>query len=142
MEQDPFVSADARLGQPLADRSVAALLAGLADETGALIRQEAALAKAELSEKLGRVGQGGAAVAIGGVLAFSGWLVLLAAAVLGLATVLAPWLSALIIGCAVVLIGAGVLYFGKTRLDARSLVPQRTLNSLRKDEVWIRDQLP
>ena len=43
-------------GDPAAERrserSVAALLADLANETGLLIRQEAALLKAELSEKL------------------------------------------------------------------------------------------
>ena len=123
------------------DRSVAALLSDLATETGMLVRQEIALLRAELSEKLGRLGLGAGAIAAGGLVAFSGWLVLLAAAVLGLSNLVAPWLAALIVGVVVLAIGAGLLFFGKSRLDSEALVPRRTLNSLREDEAWIRDQL-
>ena len=120
------------------ERPVAALLSDLTNETSALIRQEVALLKAELSEKLSRTGQGAGALAAGGLIAFSGWLVLLAAAVLGLANVVAPWLAALIVGLVVVALGAGLLFVGKSRLD---LVPRRSLDSLRTDTVWVRDQL-
>jgi len=40
----------------------------------------------------------------------------------------------------VIALGAGLLFFGKSRFDADALVPRRTLNSLREDEAWIRDQ--
>jgi Putative Actinobacterial Holin-X, holin superfamily III len=122
-------------------RPVAALLSDLAGDTSTLVRQEIALFKAELSEKLTRMGVGAGAVAAGGVIAFSGWLVLLAAAILGLSHVLPPWLSALIIGVVVIALGAGLALFGKSRLNADALVPHRTLNSLREDEAWIRDQV-
>ena len=125
-----------RLGRP-----IAALLSDLAAETSTLVRQEIALFKAELSEKLTRTGVGAAALAAGGVIAFSGWLALLAAAILGLNHVLAPWLSALIIGLLLLMVGAGLAFFGKSRLNADALVPHRTLNSLREDEAWIRDQV-
>jgi len=127
--------------RPRSDRSVAALFSDLAAETGTLFRQEIALFKAELSEKLGRLGLGAGALAAGGLVAFSGWLVLLAAAVLGLSNLVAPWLAALIVGVVVLAIGAGLLLFGKSKLDSEALVPRRTLNSLREDEAWIRDQL-
>jgi Putative Actinobacterial Holin-X, holin superfamily III len=122
-------------------RPVAALLSDFASETGTLVRQEIALFKAELQEKLGRVGQGAGSIAAGGLIAFSGWLALLAAAVLGLSNVVEPWLAALIVGLVVVAVGAGLLWFGKSRLAADALVPHRTLNSLREDEAWIRDQV-
>jgi hypothetical protein len=122
-------------------RPVAALLADLAGETGTLLRQEIALFKAELNEKLGRMGVGAGALAAGGLIAFSGWLALVAAAILGLSYALAPWLSALIIGLFVLAIGGGLALFGKSRLRADALVPRRTLNSLREDEAWIRDQM-
>jgi Putative Actinobacterial Holin-X, holin superfamily III len=122
-------------------RPVAALLSDLAGETSTLVRQEIALFKAELSEKLTRMGVGAAALAAGGVIAFSGWLALLAAAILGLSHVLAPWLSALIIAVFVLAIGVGLALFGKSRINADALVPRRTLNSLREDEAWIRDQV-
>jgi hypothetical protein len=122
-------------------RPVAALLSDLAGETSTLVRQEIALLKAELSEKLTGMGVGAAALAAGGVIAFSGWLALVAAAIIGLSYVLAPWLSALIIGAVIMALGAGLALFGKSRLKADALVPHRTLNSLRQDEAWIRDQV-
>ena len=122
-------------------RPVTALLSDLAGETSTLVRQEIALFKAELSEKLTRTGVGAGALAAGGVIAFSGWLALLAAAILGLSNVLSPWLSALIIGVIVIALGAGLALFGKSRLKADALVPHRTLNSLREDQAWIRDQV-
>lgn len=125
---------------PRPERPVAALLSDFANETGTLLSQEIALFKAELQQKLARAGIGAGALAAGGIIAFSGWLALLAAAILGLTHVLAPWLSALIIGILVVALGAGLLLYGKSRLNADALVPRRTLNSLREDQAWIKDQ--
>ena len=122
-------------------RPIAALISDLAGETSTLVRQEIALFKAELNEKLTRIGVGAGALAAGGVIAFSGWLALVAAAIIGLSYVLAPWLSALIVGLVVIALGAALALFGKSRLKADALVPRRTLNSLREDEAWIRDQV-
>lgn len=142
-----MLSGNGRLGPDVEEsrvrsgRPVAALLSDLAGETSTLVRQEIALFKAELNEKLAQIGLGAGALAAGGVIAFSGWLALLAAAILGLSYVLAPWLSALIVGVVVIALGAGLALFGKSRLKADALVPRRTLNSLREDQAWIRDQV-
>jgi hypothetical protein len=126
---------------PQRGRPVATLLSDFARETGTLIGQELALFKAELQEKFGRLGKGAGALAAGGMIAFSGWLVLLAAAVLGLTHVVAPWLAALIVGLVVLAIGGGLLLFGRSQVKADALVPDRTLNSLREDQAWIREQV-
>ena len=118
------------------ERSISALLSDLAREIRLLVRQEVALFKAELAEKLSRLGRGVAAIAVGGLIAFSGWLVLLAAAVLAL------WLAALIIGLVVLAIGGALLFFGSRRLDVETLVPRRTLASLREDEAWLKERIP
>jgi hypothetical protein len=127
--------------RPKTDRSIATLLSDLAGETILLLRQELALLKAELHEKFNRIGQGAGALGAGALVAFSGWLVLLAAAVLGLATVVPPWLAALIVALLVLAIGVGLLLFGKNRFDSQALTPQRSLRSLREDEAWIRERL-
>ena len=106
-----------------------------------MIRQELALLKAELHEKFSRVGQGATALGAGALIAYSGWLVLLAAAVLGLATVLPAWLAALIVALVALAIGGVLVYIGKSRFDADSLMPQRSLRSLREDEQWLRERL-
>lgn len=126
---------------PKADRSIATLLSDLASETILLVRQELALLKAELHEKFSRVGQGAGALAAAALIAFSGWLVLLAAAVLGLAEALPPWLAALIVALVVLGIGGGLFWFGKSRFDAQALKPERSLRSLREDQAWLKDRL-
>jgi hypothetical protein len=135
------LGSDETTGRPKSDRSIAGLLGDLADQISSLFRQEVALFKAELLEKLGLIGQGVAAIAIGALIAFSGWLALVAAAVLGLAIVVAPWLAALIVGLVVLALGAALLYLGKRRLDAEALAMRRTLNSLREDEAWVRERI-
>jgi hypothetical protein len=140
---DPFTPGpDAAAYRRRPERSIASLLADLAAEIRTLFRLELALFKAELAEKLHRIGYGVAALSAGGILAFSGWMALLAAAVLALAMVVRPWLAALIVGIAALLVGGVLLYVGKRWLDARLLVPRRTLNSLREDETWIRARVP
>lgn len=124
-----------------ADRSITALLSDLASETVLLVRQELALFKAELQEKFGRIGQGATALGIGVFIALSGWGVLLAAAVLGLATVLPAWLAALIIAIIALAIGVVLILVGKSRFDTDSLMPRRSLRSLREDEAWLRERL-
>jgi hypothetical protein len=124
-----------------ADRSFVDLLSDLVDETGLLLRQEVALLTAELGEKFSRASQGGIVLAAGAMIAFSGWLVLLSAAVLGLAIVLPVWLAALIVAVLALLIGGICLLVGRARLAARSLVPGRTLRSLREDQAWLRERV-
>jgi hypothetical protein len=127
--------------RPKTDRSIAVLLSDLANETILLVRQEIALLKAELREKFGKMGQGATMLGAGAALALSGWLVLLACAVLALSTVLKPWLAALIVAIIVLAIGGILLLIGKKRLDADNLVPRRTMRSLREDEEWIRERM-
>lgn len=142
-----MLSDDGQLGPEAAagsrsERSLATLLSDLTSETALLLRQEIALLKAELQEKFGRLGRGAGALAAGGLIAFSGWLALIASAVLGLGKVVEPWLAALIVGLVLLALGAGLLLFGKSQFGAKRLVPQRSLNSLRRDEAWIRDRVP
>lgn len=135
---DPDILSGRHRAEP---RSIPHLLSDLASETVLLLRQEIALFKAELHEKFGRIGQGATALGAGVAVALSGWFVLLACAVLALATVMPAWLAALIVGLVVVGIGVGLLLLGKNRLDADSLVPKRSLRSLREDEAWIKERL-
>jgi hypothetical protein len=80
-------------------------------------------------------------MAIGAVIACGGFLVLLAASVLGLDLVLrTPWLSTLIVGGVAVALGAVLLAVGKSRLTR--LTPERSLRSLRRDTALVEDHLP
>jgi uncharacterized membrane protein len=126
---------------PKAERSIGSLFSDLARETSLLFRQEVALAKAEASEKVGRLGIGAGLAAAGALIAYAGLLVLLAAAVLGLSKVLEPWLAALIIGAAVLIVGGALAWIGKNRFTADNLVPRRTIRSLQDDAEWAKEQV-
>jgi hypothetical protein len=119
-----------------------ALLRRLVDELTTLIRQEFALATAEISRSLRVMLTGAASLAVGGAVLFTGFLAMVAAAVLGLATVLAPWLAALVIGAAVALIGVVLVMAGIRSLDPSTLKPSRTAESLRRDKDVITRRQP
>jgi hypothetical protein len=126
---------------PRQERSVAGLFGDLGREASRLFRQEIALAKAELVGKLGQAGGGAAEMAAGGLIAFGGYLALLAAAVMGLSRVVAPWLAALIVGVVAILVGGLIMLKGKHDVEPQSLVPGRTLRTLRDDAEWAREQM-
>ncbi len=121
--------------------SIAQLLSDLTREMAELIRKEGELARLEMSQAITRIETGMTSMAIGSVVALGGFLVLLAAAVLGLDLVLhAPWLSALIVGGVAVALGAVLLVLGKSRLT--HLTPERSLRSLRRDTELVQEHLP
>lgn len=140
VQEGDALGAEAEDRRGKSERSTASLLADLAAEMALLIRQEVALLKAELREKLGRAGRGAVAVVVGAVIALSGWLVLLAAAVLGLALVLPGWLAALVVGVLAVALGGLLLAYGRRQLGPAAFVPRRTLDSLREDKAWLRER--
>ncbi len=122
---------------PQQDRSLVGLLSDLWRETQTLVHQEAQLAKAELSEKVSQVTTGAGEIAAGGAVLFAGFLVLLFAAVGALELMLdsehAIWIAPLVVGAVVMILGYILLSRGRKQLQADSMVPQRTVQSLQRD---------
>lgn len=88
------------------DRSLKRVVSDLRTDAGLLMRQEIALAKAEVKEKLKGMVKQGAMFGAAGLLAYAGLLVLFAALILGvIALGVAAWLATLAVGF-VVLLGA------------------------------------
>lgn len=118
--------------------SVGSLLSTVMHEISSLVRSEAELAKTEMSEKTHQAMAGIAAIAVAGAVLLGGFLTLLAAAVFLINEVLppetTPWLSALIVGGVVTVAGILMLNAGLKTLQARSLMPNRTINSLQSDK--------
>ncbi len=116
------------------ERSVAELIREVSDETSTLIRQELRLAQLELTQKGKLLGVGLGMFGAGGAVALYGVGALVAAAILALATAVAAWLSAAIVGV-VLLAAAGLLALrGKREVgQAGAPVPQRAIDSTRKD---------
>lgn len=131
--------------EPTGDGSQAStgeLVAQASRQISDLVRQELALAKAELVEKGRHAGLGAGLFGGAGVVAFYGGAVLIAAAVAALALVLPVWLAALIIGV-VLLAVAGVLSLtGRRQLgQATPPLPEHTTASVKTDIHEIKDHL-
>jgi hypothetical protein len=124
-----------------ADRPLTGLLTELAQETTTLVRKEVELAKAEVSEKVTQATSGAISLAAGGMVAFAGVLFLLLALTFYLATMMEPWLAALIVGGVITVIGIILVSMGKSKLSARNLQPNRTIATLQDDKRWAKEQL-
>jgi membrane protein len=116
------------------DRPLGELVQDLSRQTSTLIRQEMRLAQAELTEKGRHAGKGAGMFGGAGVVALYGVGALIAAAILGLATVLEPWIAAAAIG-AVLLLVAGILALtGKKELEeAGPPKPEQAIDSVQRD---------
>ncbi|GAB2786131.1 hypothetical protein GCM10027040_10260 [Halomonas shantousis] len=121
-------------GKNTESSSIGSLISNLTNDMTTLVRQEIDLAKAEMSQNMKQAMGGIAAIAVAGAVLMNGFLVLLFAAVYALSNVLAPWLSALIVAVIVMVIGFVMLQSGRKKLEAQSLMPSRTMNSVRRDE--------
>jgi len=110
------------------------LVRQLPGQVSRLIRDEIRAAQMELTEKLKAAGIGVGLLVGGAVLALFAFGALIAAAILGLAEVLAPWLSALIVGIVLLLIAGVLALLGRNRLKTgMPPLPQDSIESVKAD---------
>lgn len=113
--------------------SIADLIKDLATDLSTLLGKEIELAKSEVRETVTEVQVGVGAIATGAALAMAGLVVLLMSAVYGLSNIVEPWLAALIVGAAALLIGYMMVQAAKKKMSSSSIVPERTVESVKKD---------
>jgi len=121
--------------------SILELVKDLRNQFKTFLREEIHLAKAELSEKISRLGKDSVNIAIGGFVAYAGLIVFLGALGMLIAFALQrlnldPFLSAFIglgaMGFIVIAVGAIMLLSGIKALKKESLTPERTIESLQR----------
>ena len=123
------------------NRSLGELFADLARDTGTLVRQEVALARTELTQKATQAGKDVGFLVAGGAVAYAGFLLILAAIAVGLGQLGVPWwLAALLVGVIVAIVGAVLVQRGLAALRRESLAPERTLETLKEDVAWAKEQ--
>ena len=131
-------------GEAMADQqsppTVGELLTTLARDFGTLVRQEVRLASAEMTLKARSAGRSVLLVATGGGLGAIGVLALIAAAIAALDLVLPLWLSALLVGLALVLAGYAVAHIGLEKLRRIDPLPEQTIATIRDDVAWAKEQ--
>lgn len=124
-----------------AERSVGELLGDLMHETTTLVSQEITLAKNEMTQKAAEAGRNAAALAVGGLVAYTGLLAIVAAVILLLIHLgLTAWVSALLVGIVIAAVGGGLVLKGLTKLKHTDMAPRQTIETLKEDAQWAKDQ--
>lgn len=125
-----------------AEPSLGELFKQLAQDSAVLVRQEVALAKAEMTENVRGFARGAVLMGIGGA-------VLLLAAFALTAFLIALlgdafdnyWLGALIVTVLYAVGGGALVMAGRNRLQENELKPERTIETLREDKRWAQSEI-
>ncbi len=122
-------------------RSLGELVNDFTNQMSTLVQLEVALAKAEMAQKGSEVGKAIGFLVAGGAIAYAGFLAIIAAAILLLGLVISPWLSALIVGAVVAIVGLLLVLKGSNDLKKQELAPRQTMETLKEDQEWIKQQM-
>ena len=119
---------------PAEAASTGELVSRLSTQMSTLIRDEMRLAQAEVKEKGKKAGIGVGLFGGAGLIALFGVGALVAAAILGLATAVAAWLAAIIVGVVLLLIAGVLALTGKKEVSAATPpMPQEAIAGLKAD---------
>lgn len=114
--------------------SLGQLTARMSEQVSRLVRDELALAQLEAKQKAKRLGVGFGMFGAGGVFGHFGLAVAIAAAVLGLATVVHAWLAALIVAGALFVLAGFLSLMGKQSVARGGApVPTEAIESTKAD---------
>lgn len=115
------------------------LIGELAGQLVGLARDEVALARRELEQKLKTVQSAAAVVAIGAIIALIATLSVCAAVIIALAEYVGPWQSALIVGLILGMAAGVTILIGVSRFKRTSLRPEKTIETLEENKEWLKD---
>lgn len=124
------------------NKSLGELFGDLTRDIVTLVRQEAALARTEMSDKAAQVGKNVGFLAAGGAVAYAGLLALIAALIIYLPqhTALSLGGAALLVGAVVAGLGGFLVWKGLEALKHLDLAPRATLETLKEDQQWFHGQ--
>lgn len=123
------------------ERSLGDLFSELASETGTLVRQEVALAQTELTQTATKAGKNVGYLVIGGAVAYAALLAFIAALILVLSYVIPAWTAALLVGIVVAIAAVIVITSALNALKNTNLAPRQTVETIKEDAKWLKDQV-
>jgi hypothetical protein len=123
------------------DESAGQLISDLARDASILVRQEIALAKAELTEKGKLAGKGAGLLAGAAVMGLALLGALTACLILVIALVLPAWLAALSVTVLYALVVGVLALAGRSQLKrATPPKPEQTVETVKEDVAWAKTQ--
>ncbi len=138
---DASLQNDYRDPYALENRSLGELFSELSADMSELLQKEVALVQSEMMTKVSRVA-GGAGMAVGGgMVAYGGLILLLIALSFFLTQWMAFWIASGIVAVVTLVIGLILLQVGRSRIQNTSLTPSETIESLKADAKWAKEQV-
>ena len=123
------------------NRPLGDLFGDLATEMSNLLRQEVSLAKVEVTQKAKYVGRNIGYLVVGGAVAYAALLAIIAAIIMLLARVMPNWGATLIVGVVVAAIGWMLIGKAMMALQQADLTPRETVETLKEDATWMKQQI-
>jgi len=123
------------------ERSLGDLFTELAGEMGTLVRQEVALAQAEVTHKATKAGKNIGSLVIGGAVGYAAALAMVAGIILLVAQFIPAWLSALIVGAAIGAVAYFMISSALEKLRKTDPMPRNTIETLKEDAKWLKKEV-
>jgi len=117
------------------------LFSSLTGDLSTLVRQEIDLARTETLEKVTSATRSIVTMVAGGLVAYAGLIALIMAAIFLLNGGMSLWVSALIVGIVVIVVGVILLMSGRGALARMSVVPEKTVESMKENTEWAKEQV-
>jgi hypothetical protein len=120
--------------------STGQLIGQLTEQISRLVRDEARLAQAEVTQKAKKLGVGAGLFGGAGLVAFFGLAALITSVILALALVLPHWLAALIVAVALFAVAGVLALVGKKDVQKGSPpVPTEAISSVKSDIATVKE---
>jgi hypothetical protein len=123
------------------ERSVGELFADLGSELSTLFRQEVALAKTEMSEKANKAARQATSLVMGGAIAYAALLAFIASIIIFLGRYIPLWASALLVAVVFGTAGAVMVSGALRKLKQMDPAPRQTIETLKEDAAWAKQQV-
>ena len=124
------------------DKSIGELLKQLSTDTSTLVKQEMALARAEIAEQGKKAGLGAGLFGAAGALALVTLGALAATLILLLDKAMDAWIAALIVTVVFGAIAALLALTGKNRINEATPPAPQTIETVKEDVAWAKTQTP
>jgi len=122
-------------------RSMAEVLQDIVANIQEIFRSEFRLAKVEIQQQTAVATRSAVPLIIGALLGLYALGFLLLAAVHALSIVVDPWLASLIVGVAVLAVSLALISVGKNRLKQVKVVPEKTVETVKENMQWAKQQI-
>jgi uncharacterized membrane protein YqjE len=116
------------------------LISGLLQDLQEMVRGEITLARAEVRDDVSTASKGLASLAGASLVGVTGFIFLMLGVTYLLNQYMRMWIAAGAVGLALLVIAAIVASIGKSKLSATSLKPDQTIDSLKEDREWAKQQ--